>query len=221
MTKKQIINKTEKYIKNLLSGETTGHDYFHIERVVKNAKNVARYEGGDLFIIEMAALLHDIADWKFHQDDENISQNKIKEWLLSLKVSEKETQNIFDIVKHISYKGGTNKVRMNSIEGKIVQDADRLDALGAIGIARAFAYGGYSGREIYNPSVKAREYKSFNQFKNSLYKNTSINHFYEKLLLLKDKMNTKTGKKMAIKRHNFIKKYLKQFFYEWKGQAEY
>jgi len=217
MTKSEVVEKTREYIKKLMSGEGTGHDWFHIERVVKNAKLIAKKEGGDLFIIELAALLHDIADWKFNDGDTTIGAKKTKEWLEALKVDDDEVQKITEIVEHISYKGGTNTHKMGTIEGKIVQDADRLDAVGAMGIARVFAYGGSTGRDIHNPNVKSKLLKSFEAYKKR--KQTSINHFYEKLLLLKDKMNTKEGKKLAQKRHDFMEMYLEQFYDEWEGKA--
>lgn len=198
-----------------MSEEGTGHDWFHIQRVVREAKLIARKEGGDLFVIELAALLHDIGDWKFHEGDSKVGSRKAQEWLGKMKVDKQIIEDVCFIVEHISYKGGTNKVRMKSLEGKIVQDADRLDALGAIGIARIFAFGGMKGREIYNPKVKPFKHKTFGNFKKRMSSNTSLNHFYEKVLLLKNKMNTKTGKRTAQQRHDFVKAYLKQFLKEW------
>lgn len=217
MNKGQIIKKTATYIKNLLGKEATGHDWFHIERVVKNAKIIAKNEGGDIFIIELAALLHDVADWKFYDGDDTVGAKKTKEWLKKLKVNDVIITRVADIVQHISYKGGANKTKIRSLEGKVVQDADRLDALGAIGIGRTFAFGGHSGIVMYDPAIKPKKYKSLNDFKKSIKdgRQSTINHFYEKLLLLKGKMNTKTGKKLALLRHKFLKQFLKQFYKEW------
>jgi len=217
MKKSEVINKTRKHIKKLLSGEGTGHDWFHIDRVVKNAKHIAKKEGGDLFIIELAALLHDIADWKFNDGDTTIGAKKTKEWLETLKMEVEDVKKVAEIVEHISYKGGTNTYKMRTTEGKIVQDADRLDAIGAVGIARVFAFGGSMKRAIHDPTIKPKLLKSFEAYKKR--KQTSINHFYEKLLLLKDKMNTKEGKRLAQKRHEFMEKYLVRFLKEWGGKA--
>lgn len=217
MTKSEVVKKTREHIKKLMSGEGTGHDWFHIDRVVKNAKLISKKEGGDAFIIELAALLHDIADWKFHDGNTKIGARKAEEWLKKLGVKTKDIQKIVEIVEHISYKGGTNTHSMQSIEGKIVQDADRLDAIGALGIARVFAFGGSMKRAIHDPLNKPKLLKSFEAYKKRT--QTSINHFYEKLLLLRNKMNTKTGKQLAQKRHEFMEKYLDQFYKEWDGKA--
>ena len=215
MNRKEIIRKTTAYVRNVLGKEGTGHDWLHIERVVRNAKKIANKEGGDLFVIELAALLHDIADWKFHGGDFSVGPKKTKEWLEKLKLEENIISHVTNIVKGVSFRGGTNKVKMKTLEGKIVQDADRLDAMGAIGIARTFAYGGYRGREIYNPKIKPKSYKHYANLKKGMKSGTTINHFYEKLLLLKDSMNTKTGRKMAEEKHKFMERFLKQFYKEW------
>ncbi len=217
MNKDIVLEKTRAFVRVKMEGEGSGHDWWHIVRVVKNAKAIAAKEGGDLLVIELAALLHDIADWKFNNGDSTIGAKVSREHLSKLKVPADVTQQVADIVEHISYKGGTNPYIMKSLEGKIVQDADRLDALGAIGIGRAFAFGGAAGREMYNPEVSPQEYSSFESFKGSITANHTINHFYEKLLLLKDKMNTKTAKKMAQNRHKFMEQYLEQFYAEWDG----
>lgn len=209
MNKKEIIKRTTAHVKALLDKEGTGHDWFHIERVVRNAKKIARKEGGDLFVIELGALLHDIADWKFYGGDTAIGPRKAREWLEKLKVDEKIIPQVTEIVQNISFREGTNKVKMKTLEGKIVQDADRLDAMGAIGIARCFAYGGYRGREIYNPKVRPK--KKYKNLKSS----TTINHFYEKLLLLRGRMNTRAGRRMAGERHKFMEQFLRQFYKEW------
>jgi len=212
MNKKLINQKIKEKIKKFLKGEATGHDWWHAWRVWKLTKKIAKKEGGDLFVIELTALLHDIEDWKFNgrKDSET---NLAKKWLTELKVDEKTINHICHIIKNVSFKGAGVKNEIKTKEGKIVQDADRLDVLGAIGIARTFTYGGYKGREIYNPEIKPRLHKTFKEYKEA--RSTSINHFYEKLLLLKSRLNTKTAKKMAIKRHQFLEQFLKEFLTEW------
>ncbi|MCK5168872.1 MAG: HD domain-containing protein, partial [Bacteroidales bacterium] len=171
-------------------------------------------EGGDLFIIELSALLHDVADWKFHKN-ENDGLKVICDWLIQLELSDEIIEKIINIIKNVSFKGAGVADQMNSMEGKIVQDADRLDALGAIGIARTFAFGGKFGNEMHNPEKNAELHNSFEEYKNS--KGTSINHFYEKLLLLKNRMNTKAAKEIAQDRHCFMEVFLKQFYDEWEN----
>ena len=211
MTKQQI-NKTESFIRNLLEGEGSGHDWWHIHRVRNNALNIAEKYDVSIFIIEMAALLHDIADHKFHDGNETIGLKKAQEWLISIDVSDKIIQDILEIMSQVSFSSGQVP---NSLEGKIVQDADRLDAIGAIGIARTFAYGGYKKREIYNPEIPPIEDQTLEAYK----KNTdpTINHFYDKLLKLQDLMNTKEAKVIAEKRHSYMQDFLTQFYDEWDG----
>lgn len=216
MTKKQIINKTAKYIEKKLKGEGSGHDWWHIYRVWMLAKEVGKKEKGDLFLIELASLLHDIADWKFTGGDDSIGPKLASEWLNKLKVDNSIVEEVANIIKDMSFKGVEVKTPMKSLEGRVVQDADRLDAIGAIGIARTFAYGGHTGREIYNPDIKPKMHKSFKAYKNN--NSPTVNHFYEKLLLLKDLMNTETAKKFAISRHRFMEVYLKEFYSEWEGK---
>jgi len=217
MDKNQIINQTAEYIKLRLSGEGSGHDWWHVYRVWKNAVHIAESEHADLFIVELAALLHDIADWKFNDGNDDIGPQLAKEWLDKLGVEESTVSHVCRIIKDISFKGAGVATGMNSIEGKIVQDADRLDAIGAIGIGRAFAYGGSNGREMYNPELKPQKHDSFEQYKNS--RGSSINHFYEKLLLLRELMNTDTARKIAEKRHAIMEEYLREFFLEWEGKG--
>lgn len=217
MDKKIVINKTAKFIKDKLFGEGSGHDWWHILRVWEIAKRIGKEEKADLFIVELGALLHDIADWKFQEgNDETVGAMLAKEWLESLNVEPAIISHVTSIVKSSSFKGAGVKDNLDTLEGKIVQDADRLDAIGAIGIARCFAYGGSKGRQIYDPEVKPEMHQSFEQYKKNL--SSSINHFYEKLLLLKDRMNTKTGKKLANDRHTYMEGYLKEFFAEWEGK---
>jgi uncharacterized protein len=217
MNKKQVIKNTEKFVKGKMSGEGSGHDWWHVYRVWKNAVNIGKKEKTDMFVVELGALLHDIADFKFHNGDDKVGAKVSREWLGSQKVDEEVIGHVCDIVNNVSFKGAGVKSGIRTREGMVVQDADRLDALGAIGVARTFAYGGSKGREFYNPEIKVVKHKSFEAYKNT--NSTSINHFYEKLLLLKDLMNTKTGRKMARERHKFLKQYLDRFFKEWDGKS--
>ena len=214
MNKAKIIKNTEEFAKQTLDKDITGHDFYHVDRVRRIALKLREKEKrGDKFTIELAALLHDIADWKFNNNDEEIGSIKAREFLIGQKIDENILEEVVFIVRHISYQGGTNKVKMSTIEGKIVQDADRLDSLGAIGITKAFAYGGYKGRKIYNPKIKTRKYKNINEYLNA--ETTTVNHFYEKLLLLSDKMNTSSAKKIAKLRERFMIKFLEEFYKEW------
>ena len=215
MEKELIVIQTADFMKSELTGEGTGHDWWHVYRVWKNAIQIAKREEVDLFVVELAALLHDIADWKFNDGNEDIGPQLAREWLESLNVDETEIANVCQIIQDISFKGSGVVTNMKTPEGKIVQDADRLDAMGAIGIGRAFAYGGSKGREMYNPDLKPEKHNSFEQYKKS--QGSSINHFYEKLLLLKELMNTDTAKKIAEKRHAVMLNYLNDFFQEWEG----
>ena len=215
MKKKQIIESTAEFIKARLKGEGSGHDWWHIYRVWRTAIKINEQEKGDNFIIQLAALLHDVADWKFHDGNEEIGPQLAREWLEGSDVDERVIRNVCQIIRDISFKGAGVITQMKTPEGMIVQDADRLDAIGAIGIARAFAYGGSKGREIYNPDIMPESHNSFEQYKKS--KGTSVNHFYEKLLLLKDLMNTKTARKIAKKRHDVMVDFLVHFHNEWKG----
>ncbi|MCF0147587.1 MAG: HD domain-containing protein [Clostridium sp.] len=212
MDKNLIIEKTKEFVKNKLYGEGSGHDWFHIERVYNLAKYIAEKENADTFIVEMTALLHDIDDWKFSNTNDN-STTVTENFLRSLEVDENSFQKIIKIIKTMSYKGGVVDSTQNTIEGKVVQDADRLDAIGAIGIARTFAYGGHKNRPIYDPAIKPMDFKSLEEVKNA--ENHTINHFYEKLLKLKDLMNTATAKEIAEKRHKFMEDFLEEFYREW------
>ncbi len=214
MNKEKIIAQTSQFVKKKLSREPTGHDWWHTQRVLKNALKIAQKEKGvDLFIIKLAALLHDLEDWKFSSSTQ---PKLVRQWLQKLSLDKKTISHICEIIQDLSFKGAGVKTPMRTKEGQIVQDADRLDALGALGIARAFAYGGYKKREIYNPSLKPQKHLSFHQYKKS--SGTTINHFYEKLLLLKNLMNTKTAQKIAQERHLFMEKFLQRFFEEWQGK---
>lgn len=214
MNKKSIIDQTAKYVRKKLEKEHTGHDWWHAFRVWKMALKIAEEEKNvDLFVVQLAALLHDIADWKFHSAGDSAGTKLTREWLEKLHVEENVIFHVCEIIKGVSFKGAGVKSQMRTMEGMVVQDADRLDAIGAIGIARTFAYGGYCGRKIHSPDIKPEKHETFEQYKNS--KGTSINHFYEKLFLLKGLMNTKTARKIAEQRHKFMKQYLDRFFKEW------
>lgn len=216
MTDTQIIERTTAFVRKTLLGAEGGHDWFHIQRVYRNALLIAKNEKVDLLVVSLAALLHDIADAKFHGGDESIGPKMAREFLTALGIADNVTQHVVDIILNISYKTGLNpQDTFNSKELEVVQDADRLDAIGAIGIARAFNYGGYRNRELYNPDIPPNLAMTKEQYKNS--NAPTINHFYEKLLLLKDMMNTDTGKKLAAERHHFMLDYLDRFYREWDG----
>lgn len=216
--KSDIINKTILFVKETLKGAEGGHDWWHIYRVWKNSKLINETEQAGSFIIELGALLHDIADSKFYDGNEEIGPQKARVFLESLSVNEGDIEHIVNIIQNISYKGGNFKQNFQSSELDIIQDADRLDAIGAIGIARTFNYGGFKNRELYNPEIPPQLNMSKEEYKNSTA--PTINHFYEKLLLLKDKMNTQTGKEIAQQRHLFMKQYLEQFYNEWEGEQK-
>ena len=216
MNKESIITQTIAFVKQQLNGDSTGHDWWHVQRVWKMAIKLAGQEGGDLFVIQMAALLHDIADWKFHNGDEGKGETVTRQWLQSIGLSLDITQRVCQIISEVSFKGAGVETPMKTLEGKIVQDADRLDALGAIGIARAFAYGGYKGREMYNAEIEPLMHQSFEQYKTN--QSTTINHFHEKLFLLKDRMNTLTARKIAEERHLYMEVFLERFKNEWEIQ---
>ncbi|MDY0780355.1 HD domain-containing protein [Tenacibaculum sp. IB213877] len=216
MNKKQIVQKTINFVKETLKGAEGGHDYFHIERVYKNALLIAKNENVDEFVVSLGALLHDIADSKFYNGDETVGPKKARSFLESQKVDNDIISHVEEIIKNISFKGGNFDQQFNSPELDVIQDADRLDAIGAIGIARCFNYGGFKNRELYNPEIPPNLHMTKEEYKKSTA--PTINHFYEKLLLLKDKMNTKTGKLLAKERHNFLEVFLNQFFSEWEAK---
>lgn len=212
---RNLIHQTIAHVQAALAGAEAGHDWFHIERVWKTARHIAQAEPVDGFIVELGALLHDIADSKFHGGDETVGPRQARAFLESLGVEESVVAHVENIVAHISFKGGNHEQAFRSPELDVVQDADRLDALGAIGIARAFAYGGHKGRELYNPAIPPNLNMTKEEYKRSAA--PTINHFYEKLLLLKDRMNTATGRAMAERRHRFMETYLEEFYREWEG----
>ena len=218
MTNTQIIEETIAFVKETLKGAEGGHDWFHIQRVFKNTLLIAKDEKVDVLVVSLGALLHDIADAKFNGGDETVGPKMASEFLKSLEVDKKIVDHVVKIIENISYKSSLDsKKSFESKELQVVQDADRLDAIGAIGIARAFNYGGFKNRELYNPEIAPNLQMTKEEYKKS--KAPTINHFYEKLLLLKDKMNTESGKKLAEKRHQFMMDYLEQFYKEWNGNA--
>lgn len=217
MTSSDIIERTAIHVQKVLSGDGTGHDWWHIHRVWKIAQRIGQAERADMLVVELAALLHDIADWKLNDGDSSIGPRMAKEWLDSQGVDSRIMNHVCKIIANISFKGASIAQLPLSLEGQVVQDADRLDAMGAIGIARAFSYGGSKGRLIYDPAAKPTEHRTAEEFLKK--DGTTINHFYEKLLLLKDRINTATGKAMAEKRHRFMEQFLQRFYEEWEDNV--
>lgn len=207
------INATIDFVKKELAGAEAGHNWFHVERVYKTALHIAKKEDVDIFVVQLAALLHDIADSKFNNGNEDIGPSKATDFLRSLNIPENVVLHVQQIIKHMSFKNSFDKQTFTSKEMQIVQDADRLDAMGAIGIARAFNYGGFKNRDLYNPAIAPNLNQSKQEYKDS--SSPTINHFYEKLLLLKNTMHTQTGKTLAEERHQFMLVYLAQFYAEW------
>ena len=216
MNKETVIQRTIVFVKECLTGAEGGHDWWHIYRVWHSAKHIAGHEEVDLLVVELGALLHDIADSKFHNGDEEVGPRMAVEFLSSLAVDVDTIEHVENIIKHISFKGGNQQQAFKSPELAVVQDADRLDAIGAIGIARAFNYGGHKNRTMHNPDIRVNLNMTREEYKKSTA--PTINHFYEKLLLLRDRMNTKTGRQMADDRHRFMEQYLEQFYSEWEGE---
>ncbi|MCR5861219.1 HD domain-containing protein [Flavobacterium sp. J372] len=211
----QLLDNTIHFVKQQLHGAEGGHDWFHIERVYKNAVLIAEGEECNIEIVQLGALLHDVADSKFQNGDETVGPKVARDFLERQGVDEATIAHVIAIIENISFKGGNFEKKFSSIELDIVQDADRLDALGAIGIARAFNYGGFKNRALYDPAISPNLKMSKEEYKNS--HSPTLNHFYEKLLLLKDRMNTKTGKKLAEGRHKYMEDFLAQFYAEWEG----
>jgi len=209
-----LLKATENFVKSVLEGDSSGHDWWHIHRVRNLALMIAKSEGADLFVVELAALLHDIDDWKLIEA--GVEEQKTKTWLRNCNVEEDVTERICKIIEGVSFKGAGVNTSTNDIECKVLQDADRLDALGAIGIARTFAYGWSRGRGIYDPEIQPEMHTDFENYKKS--NAPTINHFYEKLLLLKDQMQTKMGRTLAEQRHDFMILFLNQFYEEWNGK---
>jgi uncharacterized protein len=208
-----VIKKTVEFVKQTLAGAEGGHDWWHINRVWKLAKQIAKAEQLDLFIVELGALLHDIADSKFHDGDETVGPRKARAFLRSLNITQEVIDHVESIITNISFGGGNHAQKFRSPELDVVQDADRLDAIGAIGVARTFNYGGYKNRELYNPDIKPNLSMTKEQYKKS--NSPTVNHFYEKLFLLQDRMNTEAGRKIANHRHAFMEQFLAEFYKEW------
>lgn len=211
------IDQTIIFVKKELEGAEAGHDWFHIQRVYKNALNLLKNEQANEQVVILGALLHDIADSKFHNGDEKIGPKKAMDFMTSIDINDHVKEHVVKIIENISFKGGNFNKTFHSKELEIVQDADRLDAIGAIGIARTFNYGGYKNNGLYDPEIQPKLKMTKEEYKN--HKGTTINHFYEKLLLLKDLMNTETGKKLAENRHQYMEGFLEQFYNEWEGKA--
>ncbi|MEH6534784.1 MAG: HD domain-containing protein [Psychroserpens sp.] len=215
-TYEHIIKKTKDFVKSELKNAEGGHDWFHILRVYNNSLLISKDEQVDEFVVALGALLHDIADSKFYDGDETVGPQKARVFLFGMNVDSAVIEHVLNIIKHISFKGGNEAQKFKSAELDVIQDADRLDALGALGIARTFNYGGFKNRKIFDPSIKPSLKMTKEEYKASTA--PTINHFYEKLLLLKDRMNTKTGKKIALSRHKFMEQFLDQFYAEWDGE---
>lgn len=216
MSQDVLIKNTIAFVKHELKNAEGGHDWFHIERVYKNALLIAKQEQVDTLVVALGALLHDIADSKFHNGDETVGPKVAREFLFKENADSYVIEHVIKIIENISFKGGNTSQQFKSLELDVVQDADRLDAIGAIGIARCFNYGGFKNRPLFNPDIKPQLKMSKEEYKNS--EAPTINHFYEKLLLLKDRMNTKSGKRIAEKRHDFMLLFLNQFYDEWDGK---
>lgn len=216
MINPDLIDKTILFVKEKLANAEGGHDWFHIERVYKNAVLISKNEVCNPVIVQLGSLLHDIADSKFHDGDETVGPRIAREFLESENVDEEIITHVVNIIENISYKGGNFEKKFSSIELDVVQDADRLDAIGAIGIARTFNYGGFKNRALYNPNIAPNSSMTKEEYKKN--DSPTLNHFYEKLLLLKDKMNTQTGKQIAQERHRYMEGFLAQFYAEWEGE---
>ena len=209
----EIVEATAAYVRQTLAADSSGHDWWHVERVWKNALRIGGEEGADMQVVALAALLHDIADWKFHGGDESVGPRRARDWLTSQGVAPATIDEVCHIVAHLSFKGAGVANELQSLAGQVVQDADRLDAIGAIGVARAFAYGGHAGRAMHDPSIEPERHDSFEAYKKN--SGPTINHFYEKLLLLKDRMNTATGRRLAAERDRYMREFLQRFLDEW------
>ncbi len=214
MNRQDILQRTADHVKREFSDDSSGHDWWHIYRVWKNAIAICQREPADDYVVQLAALLHDLDDWKFNPGDDD-TPVRAKAWMESLAVEPIVIEQVCEIIRHVSYKGAGVENKMKSLEGFIVQDADRLDAIGAIGIGRAFAYGGYKGRALYDPDSPPQMHTTFEEYKNS--KSATINHFHEKLFLLKDMMNTPTAKRIAEGRHQVMLDFVERFMQEWEG----
>jgi len=215
MNNEVLIEQTIIFVKQTLAGAEGGHDWWHIYRVWQLSKQIAKTEKVSMLVVELGALLHDIADSKFNNGDEEIGSQKAREFLDSMNVESAVTEHVVQIILNVSFKGGNESRKFSSAELDVVQDADRLDAMGAIGIARTFNYGGFKNRELYNPEIPPNLTMTKEEYKSS--SAPTLNHFYEKLMLLKDRMNTATARQMAVHRHEFMEQFLEEFYAEWNG----
>jgi uncharacterized protein len=216
LEQEQVVARTAQHLRTLLAGEGTGHDWWHVERVWRLATHIGQAEDADPFVVALAALLHDIADWKFHDGDLQAGPRAARAWLQSLAVDEKTVDRVCAVVEQVSFKGALVPDVPGSRETMVVQDADRLDAIGAIGIARAFAYGGSRGRPLHDPATPPTSHDSFEAYRAN--QGTTINHFYEKLLLLRDRMHTGTARAIAVERHRVMAQFVEDFLAEWEGR---
>jgi uncharacterized protein len=212
----EVIAATAAHVRGLLAGDSSGHDWWHVHRVWQTARHLAQREGADWYVVELAALLHDVADWKFHGGDETLGPRTAAAWLEGQGVDTPTIEHVREIIGQLSFKGAGVATPMRTLEGQVVQDADRLDAIGAIGIARAFAYGGHAGRAMYDPEIPPERHDSFEAYKRN--SGPTINHFHEKLMLLKDRMNTSAGRALAEGRNAFMLEFLARFHAEWNGE---
>ena len=208
-----LVSRVAEYVRLKFLEESSGHDWHHINRVWRLTRQIAAEEGANPEVAELGALVHDIADWKFHGGDEAIGPREAERLLEDELAPPDVIAQVVEIVRTISYKGAGVETPMTSLEGRCVQDADRLDAMGAIGIARCFAYGGHAGRQMYDPDIPPVLHATADEYKAS--KGHSLNHFYEKLLLLKERMNTEAGKRLAEERHLFMEEFVSRFLAEW------
>lgn len=218
MNPEELVAVTAQHVESLFAGEGSGHDWWHIRRVWQNALQIGKKEQADLMVVQLGALLHDIADWKFHHGDEEAGPKAAQEWLRSHNAPQELINKVCQIVREVTFKGAGVDTTPSTLEGKVVQDADRLDAIGAIGIGRAFAYGGHKGREMYHPNQAPQLHASFEEYKKN--QAPTLNHFYEKLFLLKDRINTVAGQEMAQERHQYMQQFVQQFLQEWHGPEE-
>jgi uncharacterized protein len=216
MKNKDLIQKTHDYVRDCFLMESSGHDWFHVQRVWNLSVFLSQSESVDATVVQLAALLHDLADWKFHAGDLSAGPRAAREWLQENGADPELTNRVCEIVAGLSFKGAGVASPMATLEGKIVQDADRLDAMGAMGIARAFAYGGYRGRLLYDPEKPPEFHNSFEAYKTSA--SPTLNHFFEKLLLLKDRMNTPAARAIAERRHRYMESFVKRFLEECEGK---
>lgn len=214
----ETIDRTAEHVRRMFAGDASGHDWWHVYRVWQTALRLGREERADLHVVQLAALLHDIADWKFHGGDETAGPRAARAWLAGLGEPAVTIDHVCQIIDQISFKGAGVPTPMSTLEGRVVQDADRLDAIGAIGIGRAFAYGGHAGRAMYDPQVSPVQHESFAAYKKN--SGPTLNHFYEKLLLLKDRMNTVAGRRLAEGRHRFMEQFVTRFLAEWNGEED-